>query len=108
MILHLTAKEKVRLVLALRVLSEEYTALINSSTSNSLRSGFEDDKQEITALQSRVEALIELATDEDLDAQIHRFLSVGKKIKAIKFVRSNRLLGLKEAKDYVDKLEGIR
>ncbi len=42
---------------------------------------------------------------EHAQAQVHELLRAGKKIEAIKLVRQHTTWGLKEAKDYVDKLD---
>jgi len=42
----------------------------------------------------------------DLDDEVRALLSAGRKIEAIKRVRERTGLGLKEAKDYVERFEG--
>jgi len=42
---------------------------------------------------------------KDIEAQINHLLQLSQKIEAIKFLRQERPLGLKEAKDYVEALE---
>lgn len=53
----------------------------------------------------RAKDLQEQVNDADLYAGINRFMTANDKIGAIKFVRANRFIGLKEAKDFVEKID---
>ena len=102
MILHLAPKDKELLAFALKVLAEEYTTIADSAISNVLSRGFREDAALAFSLADRVSALREQATDTELRAEVIRLLNANLKINAIKYVREQRPLGLKEAKEYVD------
>ena len=105
MILHLAQKDKEILIFALKVLAEEYTTIADSAISNVLSRGFREDASLAFSLADRVSALQEQATEPVLRAEVIRLLNANLKINAIKYVREQRPLGLKEAKDYVDGVE---
>lgn len=44
--------------------------------------------------------------EENLDTRVHKLCQLGRVIDAIKLVRAEKFLGLKESKDYVDNLRG--
>jgi len=104
MILYLNAKERDVLVRALAMLAEEYRILSEQPISEYLRRGFRNDALDISSLAGRAAGLEETTSTEELLAQVRRFMASGQKIEAIKYVRSQRALGLKEAKDYVEQV----
>lgn len=106
MILHLTVKERDTVVRALCMLAEEYNTLSESRISEYLRRGFNQDAQDANAIAGRAAGLEESPNIETLLAEIRRFMAAGQKIDAIRYVRTHRAMGLKEAKDYVESVGG--
>jgi ribosomal protein L7/L12 len=104
MILHLTAKERETVVRALAMYAEEYNIVSESLVSEYLRRGFRQDAHDANNIAGRAAALEETHTLETLNATILRLMQEGKKIDAIKYVRTHRAMGLKESKDYVEKV----
>lgn len=105
MFLTITKYEKDKIVQALQVLGDEYDKIADQCVTR-LSEGFRDDVRSIRDLEFRVANLADTVGDEEMNAEIQHFLAKGQKINAIKYVRQQRNWGLKEAKDYVDKLPG--
>jgi hypothetical protein len=105
MIFRITPEERKLIVDALRMLSQEYRTLSESNISAYLRDGFEQDANLIRTLADRATVLSEQLTTTVMNAEALSLMQGGYKIDAIKLVRANAILGLKEAKDYVEKLE---
>lgn len=104
MILEITREERDMLVVACKLLAEDYSTISESAISDYLRRGFRADADNVRTLGARVVDLNDSVTDAELIAKIHRFMEVGEKINAIRYVRANRSMGLKEAKEYVERM----
>lgn len=106
MILILNAKDRNWIVKALALLSDEYRQISECNISETLRRGFEEDASDISSLAGRAAGLLEYPDAQTVKEAVLRFMRVGQKIPAIKYVRDNRPgLGLREAKDLVEKIE---
>lgn len=105
MILRLTNEERNWVVLALNVLGEEYQKVSETFVSDRLRRGFETDATTINSLAGRAAGLAELLDTYSLNREVLNLMRSGAKIEAIKLVRANTTLGLKEAKDYAEEVE---
>lgn len=104
MILRLSNEDRNRLVKALSTMSDEYREASEALVSHRLRREFENDAIEFSNLAGRVAGLTELLDKPALDVEARKLFNDGYKIEAIKLVRANTTLGLKEAKDYVEAL----
>ncbi len=105
MILRISHDERKWVVKALSVLAEEYRTMSESAVSILLRRGFEEDATTISSLAGRAAGLVESLDTYTLNREALNLMHSGQKIEAIKLVRANTTLGLKEAKDYVEALE---
>lgn len=105
MIFRITSEERKLIVHALAMLADEYRTLSESNTSAYLRRGFETDASVISSLAGRAEGLSEQLSTTMMNTEALALMRGGYKIDAIKLVCANTILGLKEAKDYVEKLE---
>lgn len=104
MILHIDAEDQRIIIQALNVLIEEYGALANTASSKVLSIGFRNDITRMTVLLGEVENTVKTETDEELRQSVLTLIRKNFFINAIKHVRTQRGLNLKDAKDYVDKL----
>src|SRR6266478_7520657 len=106
-ILTVTVAQRDRIVSALEALLDEYNHLADDITVNRyLAKGFKRDALEVARLSEQVgNAPIRLAREE-MDKQVRLLMDRGLKIDAIRLVRCHTMLGLKEAKDYVENLDG--
>lgn len=98
-------KQRTYLVTALKIYRDELQEVSNTVLSHFLRRGFRED---VTAVESLL-GVLSKASDEPMSDEVLRqnvlaCLKRGYKIEAIRFVRAQRNLGLKEAKDFVDSL----
>jgi len=76
---------------------------------DTIRRGFERlarQQKEMNQMMSRIAQQMGYQVEDDaLLAEVRVLIQQGKKIKAIKLVRSRKGDGLKEAKEYVDEIE---
>jgi ribosomal protein L7/L12 len=105
MILHLTEKDRSMLVFALSIVADEYNTIADQAISRILSKQFRDGSVEAVELSQRISNLVEAPSDEVMRMEIVRLLNAKMKIHAIKYVRTHRPLGLKEAKDLVDRIQ---
>lgn len=104
MILRLNEVERNLIVRALSILSDDYRTVSECAISPALRRGFETDARDISSLAGHIAGLSDTPTTEVMNAEVLRFMHGGQKIEAIKFVRACTTMGLKDAKDYVEKI----
>jgi ribosomal protein L7/L12 len=97
-------EDKARILKGLHALAEEYGRASSAMATDFMRAEFERDAREYRALATR---LTEALGKMDLDKKVRALYDSGRRIEAIKLVRYNTNLGLKEAKDYVEKLAGV-
>ncbi|MEC0248985.1 ribosomal protein L7/L12 [Paenibacillus chitinolyticus] len=98
------------LILALLLLIKVFSL---QSRVNAIQSDLEwlkgrAEGQTINRLKPSAPAVSDKPASEQLsllDERVHHLLAQGDKIKAIKIVRAEQGIGLKEAKDYVENLE---
>lgn len=66
-----------------------------------------DDQRDLEALNNKISELSQVApmSLEETVPEVMKLLSQDKKIQAIKYVKDNTGVGLKEAKDWVEKYE---
>lgn len=102
MILNFNAEEKKILIQALSILRAEYDTITDAVISPTLRREFSDDALRISNLAGRIAGTSEQDTPGVFRNTIQNFLNAGQKISAIKYVREQKGVGLKEAKDYVE------
>lgn len=102
--LTISSAEKELLITALNVLQDEYMALSRQANSKYFSLGFEQDANRAVALLDRVRMLHETLSKEQLDSQVLSLMKGGLKINAIKLVRENTRMCLKDAKDYAEEL----
>lgn len=99
-------KQKKHLETALTILQEELSEISKATISPYLRRGFADDATAVENLLYIVKQTPdEVMSDAVLRTEVLSYLNRGLKIEAIKFVRAQRNMGLKEAKDFVDNLQ---
>lgn len=99
-------KQRKHLETALTILQEELDEISKATTSPYLRRGFAEDATAVGNLLYIVKQTPdEVMSDAVLRTEVLNYLKRGLKIDAIKFVRTHRSLGLKEAKDFVDGLQ---
>lgn len=103
--LRLTTTERDLIVRALGILESDYRTVSACAISPVLARNFEEDAREINYLKGQVQRLLETLTAEQLRVSALNLMHAGQKIEAIKLMRANTAMGLKEAKDYVEKIE---
>lgn len=99
--LSVNEKEKQQILRALEIYAEEFEAASNAVFSGTLKRGFASDAEEITALRRRLADVFDLA---NLDNEVLKLIRQDQFINAIKLCRQQTGLGLKEAKEYVEKV----
>jgi|SRR5882724_1688964 len=105
MILRLNEEERSIIVRALSTLADDYRVVSECPISPVLRRSFENGARNISSLAGRVAGLTETPTTSEMNAQVVLMMQEGRKIDAIKFVRTYTAMGLKDSKDYVEKIE---
>lgn len=97
--LKLSKADRDALVRATEAMAQEYRHVADQVLSQYLADGFRGDA---VVYDNLAHALKSLADREAINEMIRRELALGNKINAIKGVRAATLMGLKEAKEYVD------
>jgi ribosomal protein L7/L12 len=104
-LLSITKEEKSILVYALEVLRSEYLRVSETLANAVMADGFARNASDAARLVDKIREPEIFVSQASLDAGIIDFLKQGLKIDAIRYVRTYRLLSLKEAKDYVDDIQ---
>lgn len=104
-VLELTPVERDKIVYALEALHDEYKYVSEQVASRYLAAGFLRDGNEIGYLRDKIVRAVTILNKEELDKQALQLMDRGSKIDAIKLVRTHRLLGLQDAKNYVEKIQ---
>lgn len=97
-------KERDLIVEALTHLAEDYREISNAAISRALSRTFLEKAEFVEYLVGVASTLTESLDKHAMDVEVLRLMVLGQKIEAIKVVRANTSYGLKEAKDYVEKL----
>ena len=97
-------EDKARILKGLHTMAEEYDRASSAMATDFMRAEFERDAREYRGLATRIS---EALSKTNLDKEARALYDSGRRIEAIKLVRYNTNLGLKEAKDYVEKLAGV-
>lgn len=97
--LKITKGDRDALVRAVEATAEEYRYASEQVVSRYLSRGFQDDAMQFDRLGRLLKGL---GSREEINEVVRRELTAGNKINAIKAVRAATLMGLKEAKEYVD------
>lgn len=105
MILTLTHDERNKIVQALSILLEDYREISAAVISPMLKREYTNDAYDLESLIQRVGTLTETPSATEMHGHILKLMRDGYKIEAIKYVRTHKALGLKEAKDYVEQVE---
>jgi ribosomal protein L7/L12 len=105
MIFIISETDRRHIVRALAMLAEDLRVVSEAAISSCLRREFENDATTVSSLAGRAAGLAEPLDDFTMNAEAASLLRAGRKIEAIKLVRANRPLALKEAKDYVEALQ---
>lgn len=108
MILNVTAAQREYLRTALEIYSDELSDAAEAIHSRRLKAGFNNDADSVKALLSQVVSLKEMDSMDTREEVVVEFLRKGQKIHAIKYIREQGTLGLKDAKDYVDQIQAAR
>ena len=95
-------EERAMVVSALRAYETEYADLAGGNVSRFLAEELGQKAVAIARLRERIEQTID---KNELNQKILDLMASNQKINAIKMVRANTMLGLKEAKDYVEKVD---
>jgi ribosomal protein L7/L12 len=98
--LTINEQEKEVLIRALRIYAEEYQSVSSQVHSPLLQRGFAQDAERFTALADRFEKI----SDINLDLALKQLIRSNQFIEAVKMRRAHTNEGLKDAKDYCDKL----
>jgi ribosomal protein L7/L12 len=99
--LTINEQEKEVLIRALRIYAEEYHGVSNEVHSPLLQRQFAQDADRFTALADRFEKIFDIT---NLDVALKQLIRSNQFIEAIKMRRAHTNEGLKDAKDYCDKL----
>jgi hypothetical protein len=102
----ITAEDRDLIVTALSVLADEYRTLSSQSTSRYLANGFEQDYNRIETIKRDASMLKEQLDAATMNHDATALWNMGRRIDAIKLVRTNTSLGLKDAKEYCENLVG--
>lgn len=104
--LELNEAQRNLILQAMEMLLQETDMVGEHADSVYFREKFAAESFSIKALINTIKDTPEfVASDEVLKDKILSFLRQGMKIEAIKYVRQHRHLGLKEAKDYVERYQ---
>jgi ribosomal protein L7/L12 len=105
MILNISESDRRHIVRALAMFAEDLRKISESVISPYLQREFETDARNVNSLAGRAAGLAEQLDEVTLNAAVLNLMRGGRKIDAIKLIRDNRALGLKDSKDYAEKIE---